>query len=126
MARCENCNKFVGLEMGDVEADDLECSDGNLTGSIRIVRNCADCGNELKEARFDLDESVDLSHNERPADFEHEVAVEANLEPLEESGGRYKKSYYGAFGHFSLRCTCEATLEVKWTDKLPASSMDDL
>lgn len=43
--RCNDCNKFVGLDLGDAEIQsgpDIDES-GNITCEARIVRNCADC-----------------------------------------------------------------------------------
>lgn len=60
MARCPDCNKFVSYDDStepEVDADVDET--GHVTGTVRVVLTCAECGAELREASFDLD--VDLS-----------------------------------------------------------------
>ncbi len=56
--RCPDCNKFVSLECGDEPEAELEVSDGVVTGTVRLVRNCAECGTELKEASFDVEVEI--------------------------------------------------------------------
>ena len=123
MPRCPTCEKMVSLEMGDIEVSDEEYAAGKLTASVRIVRTCADCSEEMKEATFEVDEEVEFCDTE---DKKHEVTVEAELEPLEEGGGRYKKSFYGAVGQFKLTCSCGEEMVVEWSDKVAASGMEDL
>src|ERR1039458_5610797 len=67
--RCPDCNKFTGLENGDVEINSLEANfngeDGfNLTADVRGVRNCADCGTELKSLDMQMEGSVLLNQFE--------------------------------------------------------------
>jgi hypothetical protein len=56
--RCINCEKFVSLEPSedpewnsDPEIDE----DGAVTGELRVVLNCAECGEEMKETTIELD-----------------------------------------------------------------------
>jgi hypothetical protein len=83
----------------DFDASDLE----NITLSVdvRILRNSECCGDEIKEYTFNQDADLDdelvekmkaLRVTNPDLDFE---ANEGSVEPLEESGGRYKKSYFG-------------------------------
>lgn len=128
--RCPDCSKFVGLEFAEPEVENLEVNeDGHVTGEIRIHRDCADCGNELKEATFEID--VDLS--EKVGDGHkgegHELEIhEDSVEQIEEGGGRYKKSYFGARVEFHLTCECGKLEDAsgEYEDKLAASSMDEM
>ncbi len=124
MPRCPSCETMVGLETSDPEVDDLNYSGSTITGSVRIVRICVECGEELKETTLEIHEEVE---NFCDSDEDgHDVEVEENLSILEEGGGRYKKSYYGAEGTLHLKCSCGKTFDVEWSDKVAASSMDDL
>lgn len=189
--RCPGCEKFVSLEMGDPEVQDSNVdTDGTVTITVRIVRTCADCGEEMKEATLEmtttptpenlnghvnreskvplwmvtfdgvdhaegdghrerevecedeptqdwlqkhLDESVTLISVERIADVFHDLQIEVdNVEPIEEGGGRYKKSYFGAEVSFRVTCTCDEHEKDRWSfdgtvnDKVSASGMDEL
>lgn len=126
--RCPNCSKFVSLELQDPEVNDLQLDDdGTITASVRVVRNCQDCGTEMKEATFDVSLEVpEVTHTVGADRDKCQLSVEDNLSQLEEGGGRYKKSYYGAEGTFNLTCTCGAKAEVQWSDKIDASSMDEI
>lgn len=63
--RCNDCNKFVGLELQDEPEAELEVDEGGLvTGSVHLVRECAECGTELKEGNFTVEVLV-------PAFVEH-------------------------------------------------------
>lgn len=128
--RCPDCNKFVGLDFGDPEVQSLEVDDsGTITCEVRIVRCCAECGQEMKEATLSMecDAPTGLTVGERD-DAEWEVEEES-VEQVEEGGGRYAKSYFGATVVAKLTVTVDgkATSEsVELTDKVAASEMDEM
>jgi hypothetical protein len=74
--RCPDCNKFVSLELADEPEAELEVSEGVVSGTVRLVRQCADCGTELKEASFDVEVSL-------PTLVEHAAEVAAKREERE-------------------------------------------
>ena len=160
--RCPDCNKFVSLEMGDPEVASLEISEeGNVLVEISIVRNCADCGTELKRADLSIEHDLSeetLAHlkESHPAAYrkmtgekapvetdapaaesaaeteteEDEVDFdisEDGVEPIEEGGGRYKKSYFGAEVAFTVTCNCckKEFFEGVVSDKVAASEMEE-
>jgi hypothetical protein len=55
--RCPDCNKFVSFDVdGDPEVElEADESTGEVTGTVRIVNACQECGAELTEATFDVD-----------------------------------------------------------------------
>ena len=53
--RCPDCEKFVPFEPGDPEISGEEVDNGTVTGQVRIVLTCGECGTELKEANLDFD-----------------------------------------------------------------------
>jgi hypothetical protein len=139
--RCPDCSKFVSLEFNEPELEgDLDVTEeGVVTGSVRIVRACADCGTELKEASFDLEFTPNndqiKDHLNPEGQSIHELEVEEDgVSQIEEGGGRYAKSYFGAEVSFHVRCSCDAakkteerwSLEGTMSDKIAASGMDEM
>lgn len=112
--RCPDCSKFVSMDNGEPEENSIDCSLSggvlNITAEYRHTRNCADCGTELKDFTFDLNEDVSFgdleitTEDENPLsktqaealeeaweDGSAEVSIEANSAEIEEDGGgRYK------------------------------------
>lgn len=131
MPRCNDCNKFVGLETQDPEDCGLEISDGEITGSIRVVRNCADCGSELKEANFEVSQAIPdgiLADHDGEG---HELTADFDLESTESGGGRYAKNMIGFGGTAVIRCACQDAKEpelckLDFSDAIPASEFDEL
>lgn len=59
MARCSDCNKFVGLDLGESPELSIDVdAEGVINGDVTISRNCAECGTELKEGRFDINVTI--------------------------------------------------------------------
>lgn len=63
--RCPDCNKFVSYDesaepeaMLEVETDGTD--EATVSGTVRVVLTCAECGTELKETSFDVDETVEV------------------------------------------------------------------
>lgn len=147
--RCPDCNKFVSLELQEPEFDSLEVSvtkseerdagpDGfvaHVTGSCRIVRNCGECGQELKEATLEIDKEIDFHRDELAVPLSDEDLGDATVETenedqLEEGGGRYAKSYFGATAELVVTAGKGANVielcREEWSDKVAASEMDEL
>lgn len=141
--RCPDCNKFVGLELQDPEEQTLDVDkDGNVSGSVRIVRNCSECNQELKEAGLDIEVSVadeiEAHRKEHPECKDSELSVKADLEPVEDmqttdrrgnriKNPRYMKSLFGARADITVTCDhCGAEFTTEWQDTVSASSMDEL
>lgn len=129
--RCPDCNKFVGLDFQDPEWEsEPEINGGQITGTVRLVRCCADCGGEMKEARLEVDLETGLPDGHEGEG--HELTVEMDdLTQLEKGGGRYAKSYFGAEAHWTVRCSCQQPedkplAEGDWSDQVAASEMDEL
>lgn len=144
--RCPDCNKFVSLELQDPEVSDLQVEHlepedkagehrFNITGNVRIVRNCGECGQELKEANLEIDQEVELGENtldaaavelHRTLDLSDATVEEDGVDSIEEGGGRYAKSYFGATVHFTVYLDKTAIASGEWSDKVAASEMDEL
>jgi hypothetical protein len=145
--RCPDCSKFVSMDFSDPELQgELEFDEaaGLVTGTVRIERTCAECGTTLKEGELELEGELEDSDADRfdahlKAHAEHskihggsvlgEFGVEEDgIDPIEEGGGRYKKSYYGAVVNFTIKCSCDPNFAVSGSmeDKMPASAMDEV
>jgi hypothetical protein len=136
----------------DVSLDVTSTLDGetlslSVSMTARIVRNCAECGQELKEANLEANEEVEVDAEDlkcvetktiKKGDEEVEIIdwqdghgdpqIEENgVDQIEEGGSRYAKSYFGAHVTYVVKCTCgEQIWEGKIEDKVAASSMEDL
>ncbi len=155
--RCPDCNKFVSMEVSDPEVDTLEVdTDGTVNITVRIVRTCAECGTELKEATLEfstqdytqiVEDHIKEFHPERPKvpEGEGEVEVEApegeekvyadeveldiseeGVEALEETEKRV--SYFGAEVQFCIKCeSCNKDItDGAAHDRVAASEMEEL
>lgn len=135
--RCESCQKFASLETGDPEVNTLEVSDlgnGNVQVNyeIRIVRNCADCGTEMKETTLDGQEEVELGDVPKGATAEYEIE-EVSCESTESGGGRYQKNMIGFHLDYKITATWkqgkkEGKREINGSleDSAPASAFDEM
>lgn len=124
--RCDSCGKMVALDLEDPEVEDEKVNNNtNVTGTVNLKRNCAECGGEMKQATLDIDVEVP---DACPVGGEghEEKTVEVELSKLEEGGGRYKKSYYGAEGTVKITCSCGKSAEAPWSDKIAASDFEDV
>ena len=129
--RCPDCSKFVALDFAEPELDgDPEVSeDGEVTCQVRIVRTCGECGGEMKEATLNLAGTPEGLSAEKHRGKGHELGVEAgDVEQVEEGGGRYKKSYYGASVSYDVTCPCspEPVASGTLSDKVAAAEMEEL
>ncbi len=131
--RCPDCQKFVGLETNEPEVEDIDIdNEGHISGSIRIVRNCADCSTELKEYNFDIDADVDIEEPDEPKDgekpHEHELSIEeTSCDSTETGGGRYKKNMIGYCLSYNVKCSsCDFETDGSIEDSTPASSFDEM
>lgn len=140
--RCPDCSKFVSQETGEPETDltledtrDPENKDPQMvqvTGTVRLTLNCADCGTELKEGTFEFDEEVEVPVEHLGDD--HELEVDSNDgEGTERQDGkdgtpsRYRRTYYGVHVTAQVTCSCgKLDLSVELSDEMQASSFDEL
>jgi hypothetical protein len=138
--RCPNCNKFVGQELKDPEADSLEANlslddkgkpeeEVEVTGNVRLVLTCADCSNELAETNQDLSIMVKLAHQEADT---HEVEIEdeeiSGIDRYDGEGRpmRYRRHYYGAEVGGKVVCSCGAEATFSDTVEEQASGFEQL
>jgi len=140
---CPDCAKFVSLDLGEPEVDSLEIdNDGNITGDVRLVLNCANCSTELKEANLSFDEIPDNLSKHLDAHQEKEESVTLEIDEGESrmddyfSPGvdkkgkripmRFRKHYYTAEIGAVVTCSCGEKIDVEISVEEQASGFDDL
>jgi hypothetical protein len=143
--RCPDCNKFVSFDTDEDPEVDLSVDDeGVVTGTVRIVNKCAECGTELKEATLDVEidlsgdvrthkdenhqsdeDSVTLEIGESDASrTERSPSVDRNGRPIRNP--RYRKTFYGAEVNATVRCSCGEEFTGSDNPEVQASCMDEL
>lgn len=123
MARCGDCNKFVGVDAdAEPEVNDIDVSDdGVVSAEVRIVNACSECGTEMHEYTFnndneDVAEAV-REHREKCHDEGEsgDLSVEEDdSERVErtEGRGRGMKRFYGYHLNFTVTCNCGKTTDA--------------
>lgn len=127
--RCPDCNKFVGIDAEqDPEVNDLEITEkGEITGTVRIVNTCIECGSELTEASFDISLECTLTHNPGCKKADYDVSDGGFTRTVKSEGkGRGMKTFYGAEGDITVNCSCGDSTTVSWSDNIQASHMESL
>jgi hypothetical protein len=127
VARCPDCNKFVPYEQGDVELDvnaELVMEEEKpvgavVSGNVRLILTCGECGTEMAEANPDFDVDVPLEHTDAK-DHEVEVVDEdaSNTDRYDgkpNTPSRYRRHYWGAEVSGKVKCSCGAEAEFRIT-----------
>ena len=142
--RCPDCGIFVSYG-GDYEPEieSEEISGTELSGEVRVVLDCAECGTELKESSMEYE-----------VEFEHDCALgelgeDENIDDQFEIGStstafskrrqtkdrhgkpitnpRYQRTYYGAEITTTIKCTrCEEEFDMDTKVEEMASSFEEL
>jgi|SRR6516164_341112 hypothetical protein len=143
--QCPSCNKFCGLESQDPEVNELEIQGteagcdlncATVTAEVRILRNSACCGDEMKEYTFNSEVDIPSSivgkmQEVRKADPEAEFdAQEDQIEATEKGGHRYQKSFFGFSMTVGIYADSNGKSQELGTvviaDQIEASAMDEL
>lgn len=156
MARCPDCNKFVGVEQQEVEdfEPDIEVEvpvgrlqSGSVSGEVHLVLACVDCGTELSESNQDVEAEFTVEHDEDcealfkpdeagvlqplpegspPPELEAED-VSVAIEDTFEGKGRGARHYYGASISMTITCPgCKGSAEVQTEVNEQASSFESM
>ena len=133
--RCPDCAKFTGLEFDtdpDINNEEFNDEDGTYDITVRIVRTCSDCGQEMKEAEIEFSEAIDgwedIRKEHTGEGHDIEMSVEASNDEYGEGAGRYMKSFFGAEVEVSIKCSCsdETLYDATHKDHVQASAMDEM
>jgi hypothetical protein len=142
--RCPNCEKFVSFDDPQVEVEDTDVNGEQLTGIVRVVLTCNECGDELKDYEFDLEADIEHECEKMPEGEEPSYEIESEwdgsstdrFETTVQRGKnrgkairnyRYMRHYYGAELTASVKCShCGEVIEVEITCEEQASGFNEL
>jgi hypothetical protein len=114
------------METQEPEVQSLVMNGEDVVAEVRIVRACADCSAELKEAMLTAEAPCPLEDC-RCEDGSDGWEVEGDAELVEEGGGRYRKSFYGFKMEATVKCpACNSSATVTLEEKVAASQMEVL
>jgi hypothetical protein len=115
----------VSIELAEPEINDLSYDDGEISLTVRLVKTCMECGEELAEAYPEATATID--HLEDHLDS---IEVdEINIEQVDrmEGHGRYAKMFYGADVTVEWKChKCGKGDTVEMHVEEQASYFDEL
>ena len=147
--RCPDCQTFVSYDLDydpedeglEVEVEVIEDSgelDVTVSGSVRRVLPCAECGTELKEASFDVQLET-LVTPKRVVSVDEAIDAVAEWDELRTSERqdnpdrppRYRRTYYGVEGEIFVRVEDQknqliAELNLEFKDDASAGSYDEI
>lgn len=147
MPRCTSTNLFASYDEPESEVESEDYSDGTITVSVRCVRPCAECSEEMAEYTFDMEQEVECPRCgavcNTACSGEHELDADGNKLPdqapilelesvddpdVSESGGsRYKKNIFTCTVTANFLCTCcNESFSVELSDEAAASYFDVL
>lgn len=143
--RCPDCSKFVSLNQEEPEensAFEID-AEGEITGELRAVLTCAECGTEMKDTTFDFSETPDeiAEHLDEATKRAFDAdSVEPEVHELTVNGAAYdsterysdnkyyraRRHYYGVRAEISVECSCGESWTITLEEDQQASSFDDL
>lgn len=102
MPRCPSCERFVSIDIGEPEVEELDIDEATIYCKIRLTKCCTECGEELEEAILETEESEVTFCN-------HEGSLEIEEDGVEsydrtEGKGRGMKTFYGAIVGYKVTC----------------------
>lgn len=125
--RCTSTNKFASFDEPEVTLEQDEIDGCTYSASVRVVRPCAECGEEAAEYTFELEQELECpTCADDPADGFELIASEDPT--CDESGGsRYKKNMFTAEIAFTAKCTaCGTEIADTVSNNAAASWFDSL
>lgn len=101
------------------------CGSITVNASVSAIRNCADCGQELKRASFDMEKEIELSAMEGWKNLSNDERDEltkmlddGEVDPeVNEDGGESEDGGGGRYAKNMITTTIHFTLDVKATLK---------
>ena len=135
--RCEPCGKFASYDDSnepEIQSEEIDPS-GHISISARIYLTHDECGTELKEATFDLEDDLPEDVLELHQGEGHDLSLEvidsemtSRQDGKAKTPARYRRTYYGVCVRIEVTCSCgpEAIHNNDLTDDIQASAMDEL
>jgi phage FluMu protein Com len=132
MARCSTCNKWPELEQAEPEVD-ISLDGDIISGTVRIVLQCTQCNDDIKEATFDVEVDVSEHLKHKCPDEEIGEGWTVDMPDIEAMTRQHppkaqrRTTFYGAQGDIILKCQCgEVEEQIPWSDEIKASHMEEL
>jgi hypothetical protein len=132
MPKCPQCPRFTSKDTSTDPEIDIEIdADGRITGSVRIVNTCEECGEEMEQHTFDVEADVSdefVEHKKgTPATTDHELEVEYTDESRLENGTGRKRTFgYTFLAKVTCACSGEEFATADVSDMVSASEMESL
>ena len=130
--RCPDCNKFMSTNFEDPEIEEMEIDDeGYVSGSVRFVLACEECGTELREAHSDIDFQVDhtcLLEPDRDKEIDDVFEIEEkSIEGYTRGGMKKGDKWYVARVAAEWHCMkCNEKEEETITIEVNKSDFEDI
>ena len=95
--RCDQCNKFAAYDDSTEPEVDLnfDADTGDVNAQVRIVLTHDECGQELKEASFDFDETVPKEILVKHAGVDRLAALNSAIAMVRRGGSISLSGVYG-------------------------------
>lgn len=143
MPKCPSCPQFTSKDTDTEPEVNIEVdAAGVVTGDARIHNDCSECGEELEETTFSVEEDFtdDVKDHETPdgkpcEDIELEVTESTSRSDRTQThdrngrkirSSRYARRYYGVDVEITVTCQCGQSWTHTWADEVTAGSMDSL
>lgn len=141
MARCASCNKFTGeeasAEVNHIDVDVSNFPEARVSASVRMVKSCLECGDEVKECDLEIEDYVELPDDwAEDADIDIEEDGDPEVEdrcpnPVNPKTGkqtpyRYRKTLYGARLAYKITLKGQEPFEGELFDEVSASEFNEL
>ncbi len=117
-SRCTSCNKFVSRELQEPEVQSIEIEgeglDRVVNVTVRLVRACIECGDEMTEQVCEESHCADYEalngHTGEGHDLEIEEGLVSQTEvPAQKASPMVKaiKASFGATVNYTIKCECQ-------------------
>lgn len=141
----------MALDTADPDVTEIGVSDeGHVEIQVRVVRTCASCGDELKEANLEMEHDIPEEMLGVHRSEGHLLDIDFDAETVENTSGSKSRprTSIGASVTFTVTCSCDAKDEngkpvpvllgdgkknpARWSytetveDTVAASAMDEL
>ena len=131
MARCQECNKFVHLDLmeeAEIVSAEFDYQTKTLTLEVRLARVCAECCEEMQEATLTITKTCNFKIPDW-VDDSSLGGVECQLSPAETTvgSGSKLKTLFGVEGEVFVEATWReagAAEDIEWSETIEIT-LDD-
>ena len=126
--KCPDCNKFASYDEPEVEVNNSDIADGNVTVEGTMTLRSACCNSDLKQWDFTMEGEVehDTSKGEHEMEVECDDATGGDYYDSPGRPMRYRRHIYTVEATAMVECSCGFTTDITLKDENHASSFDEL